>query len=249
MLQIDIVTIFPDMLRGPLDASIIKRAQEAGVVRLWVHDLREWTEDQHRTVDDAPYGGGAGMLMRPEPLFRAVEALQRRSSMKGRVALLTPQGQPLTQSTVCALAQETQLILLCGRYEGVDERVREHLVDDEISIGDYVLSGGELPALVLVEALVRLQSGALGSEESLVEESFTGGLLEYPQYTRPAEFRGWVVPEVLRGGNHAEVARWRREQRLRRTAARRPDLLGRAMLSDEERRRWLPPERPSHPVG
>lgn len=239
-MHIDILTIFPDLVRAPLDFSILKRARDAGLLRIDIHDLRAWTEDKHRSVDDAPFGGGAGMVMRPEPIFRAVEAL-RESGPRGRVVLLTPQGRLFTQAVARELAAEERLILLCGRYEGVDERVREHLVDDELSIGDYVVGGGELPALVVVEAMVRLLPGALGSAESLREESHAGGLLEYPQYTRPADFRGWQVPQILLSGHHAQVARWRRDQRLRRTAARRPDLLPQADLTPEERARWLPP--------
>ena len=203
------------------------------------YDLREWTDDKHRSVDDAPYGGGAGMVMRPEPWFRALEAL-RADAPPGRAILLTPQGRVLTRNVTRELAAEERLILLCGRYEGVDERVREHLVDDEISIGDYVLSGGEVAAMVLVEAIVRLLPGALGAAESLAEESHEGGLLEYPHYTRPPDFRGWRVPDVLLGGNHGAIAKWRREQQLDRTAARRPDLLEKADLTPHERARWLP---------
>lgn len=243
-MHIDILTIFPDLVRAPLDFSIVKRARDAGLLRIDVHDLRDWTDDKHRSVDDAPFGGGAGMVMRPEPIFRAVEAL-RESGPRGRVVVLTPQGRLFTQAVARELAAEERLIVICGRYEGVDERVREHLADDEISIGDYVVGGGELPALVVVEAVARLLPGALGSAESLLEESHAGGLLEYPQYTRPADFRGWQVPEILLSGHHAQVARWRREQRLRRTAARRPDLLARADLTPEERARWLPPQAPS----
>ena len=242
-MRIDILTIFPDLVHVPLDFSIVKRARDAGLLRIDVRDLRAWTEDKHRSVDDAPFGGGAGMVMRPEPIFRAVEAL-RESGPRGRVVLLTPQGRLFTQAVARELAAEERLILLCGRYEGVDERVREHLADDEISIGDYVVGGGELPALVVVEAVVRLLPGALGSAESLREESHAGGLLEYPQYTRPADFRGWQAPQILLSGHHAQVARWRREQRLRRTAQRRPDLLARADLSSEERAAWLPPSAP-----
>ena len=223
-MQIDIISIFPEMLSDPLDLSIVGRAQDAGLVTITRHDLRDWTDDKHRTVDDAPYGGGAGMVMRPEPWFRAVESIQE-TTPPGRVILLTPQGRPLTQEILADLAVVDRLVLLCGRYEGVDERVREHLVDDEISIGDYVLSGGELPAMVLVEATVRLIPGVLGSDASLDEESHQGGLLEYPHYTRPAEFRGWRVPDILLSGNHAAIDHWRQAQRERRTADRRPDLL------------------------
>ena len=222
-MRIDIVTIFPRLIAGSFEASIIQRARAAGIVDLRLHDLREHTSDRHRTVDAAPYGGGAGMVMRPEPWFRAVEALRERGN-PGRAVLLTPQGRRLNQTIVRSLAAEDRLILLCGRYEGVDERVRKHLADDEISIGDYVLSGGEPAAAVVVDAVVRLQPGALGSVESAVE-SFSDGLLEYPHYTRPPEFRGWRVPDVLLSGNHAEIATWRRERQFERTRDRRPDLL------------------------
>lgn len=223
-MRIDVVSIFPPLLAGAFEHSIIRRARERGVVDIHMHDLRDYSADKHRRVDDAPYGGGPGMVMTPEPWFRAIESL-RLGGNPGRVVLLTPQGRRLDQPLVRRLATEDRLIVLCGRYEGVDERVREHLVDDDVSIGDYVLSGGEPAAVVLVDAIVRLQPGALGSEESTVEESFADGLLEYPQYTRPAEFRGWRVPEVLLSGHHAEIVRWRRQQQLSRTRQRRPDLL------------------------
>lgn len=224
-MRIDVVTIFPPLLAGAFEHSIIGRARDRGIVEIQVHDLRDYTTDRHRTVDDYPYGGGAGMVMKPEPWFDAVEAL-RATGNPGRAVLLTPQGQPLNQSLVRRLASEDRLIVLCGRYEGVDERVHEHLADEEVSIGDYVLSGGEPAAVVLVDAVVRLQPGALGSSESVVEESFSEGLLEYPQYTRPPEFRGWRVPDILLSGDHGAVERWRRERQIERTRVRRPDLLG-----------------------
>ncbi|MDE2988430.1 MAG: tRNA (guanosine(37)-N1)-methyltransferase TrmD [Chloroflexota bacterium] len=223
-MRIDVITIFPPLLAGAFEHSIIKRARDREIVELHVHDLRDFTDDRHRTVDDYPYGGGAGMVMKPEPWFQAVETLRSQDN-PGRTVLLTPQGQRLDQALARRLAQEDRLIILCGRYEGVDERVREHLVDEEISIGDYVLSGGEPAAVVLVDALVRLQPGALGSPQSTVEDSFSAGLLEYPQYTRPPEFRGWRVPDVLLSGDHGAVERWRRERQIERTRARRPDLL------------------------
>lgn len=223
-MRIDVITIFPPLLAGAFEHSIIKRARDREIVELHVHDLRDYTDDRHRTVDDYPYGGGAGMVMKPEPWFRAAETLRSQDN-PGRTVLLTPQGQRLDQALARRLAREDRLIILCGRYEGVDERVREHLVDEEISIGDYVLSGGEPAAVVLVDALVRLQPGALGSPQSTVEESFSAGLLEYPQYTRPPEFRGWRVPDVLLSGDHGAVERWRRERQIERTRARRPDLL------------------------
>ncbi len=223
-MRLDVVTIFPPLLAGAFEHSIIRRARDRGLIDIQIHDLRDYAFGRHRQVDDAPYGGGAGMVMKPEPWFRAVEALRVRGN-PGRAVLLTPQGKRLDQPLVRRLAAEDRLIILCGRYEGVDERVREHLADEEVSIGDYVLSGGEPAAVVLVDAVVRLQPGALGSPESTVEESFSERLLEYPQYTRPFEFRGWRVPEVLLSGDHAAVARWRRERQLERTRERRPDLL------------------------
>ncbi len=237
-MRVDIITLFPEMFRGPFDASIVARAAEQGIIQIELHNLRDWGEGRHKMVDDYPHGGGAGMVLKPEPAFRAVESVRALAPEPGRVVLLTPQGRLLTQAVVNELADVPRLILLCGHYEGVDERVREHLADDEISIGDYVLSGGELAAMVVVDALVRRLPGALGSEESLAEESHAQGLLEYPQYTRPSEFRGWRVPDVLLSGHHEEVRRWRRRQSLLRTARRRPDLLAQACLTDEERR-WL----------
>jgi tRNA (guanine37-N1)-methyltransferase len=244
--RFDILTLFPGMFAGPLDESIMKRAQDAGVIEVHLHDLRSWATDRHRTVDDYPFGGGAGMVMKPEPLFAAIEAIQaiEVAAPPARVVLLTPQGRRLDRALAGELAAEPRLLLVCGRYEGVDERVRAHLVDLEVSVGDVVLSGGELPAMLLLDAVARLVPGVLGSADSLTEESFEGSLLEYPQYTRPAEFRGWSAPDVLTSGDHAEVARWRRRQRLLRTRARRPDLLAGADLTPQEAA-WLdatPPE-------
>jgi tRNA (guanine37-N1)-methyltransferase len=237
-MRIDILTLFPEMFAGPFDASIIARAREAGVLEIALHNPRDYTTDKHHVVDDYAYGGGPGMVMKPEPLFACVDAVRAMTEPSGRVVLLTPQGRLLDHAVVAALAAEPRLIVLCGHYEGVDERVREALTDDEISIGDYVLSGGEPAAIVLVDAVARHQPGVLGSELSLEEESHAQGLLEYPQYTRPAEFRGMAVPEILLSGHHAEIARWRRRQSILRTARRRPDLLEKASLTAEERV-WL----------
>jgi tRNA (guanine37-N1)-methyltransferase len=290
--RVDVLTTFPEMLAPVLNASILKRAQEAGIVTIAVHDLRRWTTDRHHTTDDYPYGGGAGMVMKPDPFFAAVDHLLGRSlftpsAFEGppaaeaspvgqepgsagfslqpqqepgsagfslqpqqepgsagfslqpqrgeEVILLTPQGQPFTQALARQLSAKQHLILLCGRYEGVDERVRDHLATRELSIGDYVLTGGELPAMVVIDAVTRLLPGALGAEQGAVTDSFAEGLLEYPQYTRPADFRGWKVPDILLSGNHEQIRRWRRKEALRRTLTRRPDLLQTAQLTDEDR--------------
>jgi tRNA (guanine37-N1)-methyltransferase len=230
MLRVDIITIFPDYFRETFDYGIIRRARAAGLVEIKAHDLRSWTSDKHHMVDDRPFGGGDGMVLKPEPIFAAVESLtgvRRREEIgpNKRVALLSPQGRQLTQAVASDLAKCDQLVLICGRYEGVDERVAEALVTDEISIGDYVLSGGEPAALVLVDALVRLIPGALGSETSATTESFADGLLDYPHYTRPPELEGLKVPEILLTGHHAEIARWRREAAIEKTKRNRPDLL------------------------
>ena len=221
-MKIDVLTLFPGMFAGPLDESIIKRARQKGLLDLNIHDLRTWTHDRHRTVDDRPFGGGPGMLLKPEPLFEAIEALSRE---KTRVILLSPSGRKFEQSIARELAKAEDLLFVTGHYEGVDERVREVLVDDELSIGDYVLTNGALPAMVVVDAVTRLLPGVLGDDESSHDESFSAGLLEYPQYTRPAEFRGMKVPDMLLSGNHAEIEKWRREQARQRTQSRRPDLL------------------------
>ena len=221
-MKIDVLTLFPGMFPGPLDESIIKRACESGRLQLGVHDLRDYTHDRHRMVDDRPFGGGPGMLMKPEPLFEAVEALRGE---KTRVILTSPAGRPFRQQIARELAAEEHLLLVCGSYEGFDERVRQGLADDEISIGDYVLTNGALPAMVIIDAVTRLLPGVLGDDESSQDESFSGCLLEYPQYTRPAEFRGMNVPEVLLSGDHAAIEKWRREQATVQTRQRRPDLL------------------------
>ncbi len=229
-LRVDIITIFPDYFREAFDFGIVRRACTAGLVSIRAHDLRAWTTDKHHVVDDRPFGGGDGMVLKPDPIFAAVQSLtgaRRRETMAAgkRVVLLSPQGRTFTQAVAAELAQSDQLVLICGRYEGVDERVAEALVTDEISIGDYVLSGGEPAALVLIDATVRLLPGALGSDTSAVNESFSDGLLDCPQYTRPPEFEGMRAPEVLLNGNHAEIARWRRDASLDKTKRNRPDLL------------------------
>jgi len=237
-MRIDILTIFPGMFRGPFEESIVKRAVEKGLVQIFLHDIRDYTSDKHRTVDDYPFGGGQGMLMKPEPLFAAVEDVQGQATERGPIVLLTPQGRLFDQKVAVELSRHDRLVLICGHYEGVDARVHEHLATDEISIGDYVLSGGELAAMVVVDAVVRQIPGVLGSPLSSADDSFAEDLLEYPQYTRPADFRGMSVPEVLLSGNHGEIALWRRQQSLLRTARRRPDLLIHADLTKEEKQ-WL----------
>ena len=225
-MRIDIITTFPRIVEAVAGESVLGKARERGVLTLTAVNLREYAEDKHRSTDDEPYGGGPGMVMKCEPVFRAVEALTSRGGPgKARVILMTPQGRRLDQRLAQELAAESHLVIICGRYEGVDERIREHLATDEISIGDYVLAGGELPALVLLEVVARLVPGVLGDESSPETESFSGGLLEYAQYTRPADYRGYTVPEVLLSGNHAEIEKWRRANALERTLKRRPDLL------------------------
>ncbi len=235
-MRIDIVTLFPEMFAGALDASIIGRARTSGALTIALHNPRDYTRDRHRVVDDYPFGGGPGMVMKPEPIFECVDAVRAMAEPAGRVVLLTPQGRTLDHGVVAELADAERLIIICGHYEGVDERVREHLADDEISIGDYVLSGGEPAAIVVVDAVARHQPGVLGSQESLAEESHAAGLLEYPQYTRPAAYRGMAVPEPLLSGHHARIARWRRRQSIERTARRRPDMIARASLTAAEQR-------------
>ena len=226
-LRIDVITIFPELFGRFLEASILGHARREGQIAVAVHDLREWTRDRHRTVDDIPYGGGPGMVMKPEPLVEAIEAIagQGSTGREGRVILLSPQGARLDQKKVAEFARERHLVLVCGRYEGVDQRVIDLAVDEEISIGDFVLSGGEIPAMVVIEAVTRLVPGVLGNPRSVETESFQDGRLEGPQYTRPAEYRGHAVPEVLRSGDHGEIERWRREKALECTKRRRPDLL------------------------
>jgi tRNA (guanine37-N1)-methyltransferase len=262
-MKFEIVTIFPDFFRGPLDYGIVRRAREASFIEILIHDLRAFTTDRHKTVDDRPFGGGEGMVLKPEPLFECVESLQlapreRRvaGEVKEAVVLLSPQGQMFTQAVAEEMAGLERIVLICGRYEGVDERVAESLADREISIGDYVLSGGELGAAVMIDTITRLVPGALGNAASARQESFSaafsatlkgdaggpdstcgsGGLLDYPHYTRPAEFRGMVVPEVLMGGNHEQIRRWRRGKALEKTLRNRPDLLERQPLSEEDKK-------------
>jgi len=224
------------MIREAAQHSILGRAQTSDRVSIDVHDLRDYTVDKRRTVDDTPYGGGAGMVLKPEPIFDAVESVLRDAQPGYRIVLMTPQGKPLTQKLVRELAQADRLVLICGHYEGFDERIREHLATDEISIGDYVLTGGELPALVLIDAIIRLQPGVLGNEGSPEDESFEDGLLEYPQYTRPLAYRGWTTPDVLLSGHHAQIAEWRMKQRVERTKKRRPDLWRKRLAAERKLR-------------
>jgi tRNA (guanine37-N1)-methyltransferase len=240
-MRIDVFTIFPEYLEKPLRVSIVGRARESGLLDVRLHDPREATKDRHRNVDDEPFGGGAGMVMMPGPLFDAVEAARPPRPL----FLLSASGPRFDQAAAADLAAADGFSLICGRYEGVDQRVADHLCDGELSIGDFVLAGGEAAALVVIEAVVRLRAGVLGNDASAGDESFTAGLLEYPQYTRPATFREWSVPEVLRSGDHQRIARWRRARALRRTAARRPDLLGRSLTAEEQA---LLDEFPDHPA-
>ncbi|GAA4712962.1 tRNA (guanosine(37)-N1)-methyltransferase TrmD [Brevibacillus fulvus] len=230
-MRIDILTLFPEMFSGVLQTSILGKAAEKGIVQYKVTNFRDYSESKHGTVDDTPYGGGGGMVLKPEPLFRAVEDIAQGT--KPRIILMCPQGRPYRQAIAEELAREEHLIFICGHYEGYDERIREHLITDEISIGDYVLTGGELAAMVVIDSVVRLQPGALGNETSAVTDSFSTGLLEYPHYTRPAEFRGWKVPEILLSGHHANIERWRLKESLRRTLQRRPELLEQLELTKE----------------
>jgi len=232
-MKINVFTLFPEVFQTYLETSILKRAIQNQLVKVYLNNIRNWTVDKHHVTDDQPYGGGGGMVMKPEPIFTAVERVLG-DGFKYPIILLTPQGRLFDQSVAYELSAHRELALLCGRYEGVDERVRQHLVTDEISIGDYVLSGGELPAMVIIDSIVRLLPGALGDPTGAQDDSHSSGLLEYPHYTRPADFRGWEVPGVLSSGDHARIDRWRREQALLRTFQRRPDLLEMADLSDED---------------
>ncbi|UHA73960.1 tRNA (guanosine(37)-N1)-methyltransferase TrmD [Paenibacillus sp. 481] len=241
-MRIDVLTIFPEMCEGVFGASILGKAQEKGIVSLNAVNFRDYSPNKHSTVDDYPYGGGGGMVLKPEPIFAAVEAVVAQgqagasTDKRPRVILMCPQGETFTQAKAEELSQEEHLIFICGHYEGYDERIREYLVTDELSVGDYVLTGGELPAMVVVDSVVRLLPGVLGNESSAVTDSFSTGLLEYPHYTRPAEFRGWKVPDVLLSGHHVNIEKWRNEQALKRTLDRRPDLLTNIKLSDQDRK-------------
>lgn len=233
-MNIHVLSLFPDMFSGVFGASILKKAQEKGAVELAVTDIRAYSENKHKQVDDYPYGGGAGMVLKPEPMFNAVEAITE--GRKPRVILMCPQGERFTQKKAEELAQEEDLVFLCGHYEGYDERIREHLVTDEISIGDFVLTGGELPAMTVIDAVVRLLPGVLGQADSHIQDSFSTGLLEHPHYTRPADFRGMKVPDILLSGNHAKIADWREEQSFLRTLQRRPDLLKVLELTEKQQK-------------
>ncbi|MCX6071064.1 MAG: tRNA (guanosine(37)-N1)-methyltransferase TrmD [Chloroflexi bacterium] len=235
-MQFDVFTLIPEAVQAYLASSILGRAQARGLIRIRLHNPRDYTHDRHRTTDDVPYGGGGSMVMKPEPIFEAVEAVLGDEIGSVPVILLTPQGRVFDQPLAAGLAAYPRLALVCGRYEGVDERVRQHLASLEISIGDYVLTGGEIPALAIIDAITRLLPGVLGDADGAADDSHAAGLLEYPHYTRPAEFRGWAVPDVLTSGDHGKIAGWRREQSLRRTLERRPDLLGRDELTAAERR-------------
>jgi len=236
VIKFDVLSIFPDMFSSPLGFSLLKKAQEKGLITVCLHDIRNWTSDKHKMTDDAPYGGGCGMVMKVEPVERALSEIKGGSG-ESQVVLMTPQGETFNQKIAAELALQTQIVLICGRYEGVDERIRTYLVDREISIGDFILTGGELSAMILIDAVSRLVPGVLGNAESSCCESFTNGLLEYPQYTRPPDYKGLSVPEVLMSGNHAEIERWRRYESLKRTYKRRPDLLQKIMLSDEDKKK------------
>lgn len=233
-MHFDILTLFPGLFAGVFEESIVKRARDAGLASIDLHDIREYAAGRHQVTDDAPYGGGGGMVMKPEPIFAAVESVLGSEQATTPIIMLTPQGRVFNQRVARELASHRRLLLICGRYEGVDERVHQHLVTDELSIGDYVLSGGEIPAMVVVETVTRLIPGALGDPSAPFEDSHAEGFLEYPHYTRPPVFRGWPVPEVLLSGNHAAIVHWRRRQALHRTWERRPDLLSRAVLTGED---------------
>lgn len=234
MIKFDILSIFPEMFSSPLSFSLLKKAREKGIINISLYDIRDWADDKHKMTDDAPYGGGCGMVMKLEPVEKALSAIRMDDREDSTVILMTPQGEVFNQQIAAELCGKQRIIILCGRYEGVDERIREHLVDREISIGDYILTGGELAAMVLIDAVSRLVPDFLGNPDSKLSETFSQNLLEYPQYTRPADYKGWKVPDVLLCGNHAEIERWRKKESLRKTYQRRPDLLKKTRLSAEE---------------
>ncbi len=234
-MRFDVITIFPEYFDSPLETAVLKKAREKGLIEIRLVNLRDFAFDKHKMVDDRPFGGGEGMVFKPEPLYRAIEAL-RQEGPTPWIVYLSPQGRVLTQEIVKELYKKGRLVLICGRYEGIDERIREHCIDDEISIGDYVVFGGEVAALVIIEAVSRLVPGVVGCRDSVERESFSDGLLKYPQYTRPRDFRGWKVPEILLSGDHAQIAKWRRQKSLEITLKRRPDLLKKAKLTEEDRK-------------
>jgi tRNA (guanine37-N1)-methyltransferase len=236
VINFDILSIFPEMFASPLNFSLLKKAQDKGIINILLHDIRNWADDKHKMTDDSPYGGGCGMVMKLEPVEKALSSIRKKYKGNSTVILMTPQGEVFNQKIAEELSKKKRIIIICGRYEGVDERIREHLVDREISIGDYILTGGEIAALVLVDAVSRLLPDFLGNPESKLCESFSQNLLEYPQYTRPADYKGWEVPDVLISGNHAEIERWRKKESLRKTFKRRPDLLKKVKLSAEDKK-------------
>lgn len=236
MIRFDILSIFPEMFASPLDASLLKKAQEKGIVKISLHNIRDWAYGKHRMTDDAPYGGGCGMVMKLDPVEKALTVIKRKSRIKSTVILMTPQGEVFNQKIAQELSQEKRIIIICGRYEGIDERIRQNLVDREISIGDYILTGGELAAMVLIDSVSRFVPDVLGNPQSSQNESFSQNLLEYPQYTRPSKYKRWTVPDVLLSGNHAEIELWRKTESLRRTYKKRPDLLKKVKLSAEEKK-------------
>ncbi len=233
-MQFDIITIFPEYFKSPLDTAVLKKAQKKGLIQIRVINLRDFATDKHKTIDDRPFGGGEGMVFKPEPLYRAIDSLRKEAPMPW-VIYLSPQGRLLTQEIAEELQKKRRLVLICGRYEGIDERIREHCVDDEISIGDYIVFGGEVAALVVIEVVSRFVPGVVGCKDSVEKDTFAQGLLKYPQYTRPREFCGWKVPEVLLSGDHAKIAKWRRQKSLEITLKRRPDLLKKANLTEEDK--------------
>lgn len=236
MINFDVLSIFPEMFLSPIKCSLLKKAQEKGIIHIALHDIRNWAEDKHKMTDDAPYGGGCGMVMKLEPVEKALSSIRKNQKEKSRVVLMTPQGEVFNQKIALEFSEQERIIIICGRYEGVDERIREHLADREISIGDYILTGGELAALVLIDSVSRLLPDFLGNPESKFTESFSHDLLEYPQYTRPAAYKGWNVPNVLLSGNHSAIELWRKTESLRRTYKKRPDLLKKMKLSPDDQK-------------